>query len=188
MNCLDNLGYDLANAKRYDEAEPLLKEALRQGERFYKDRSPVADHALASLSRIAAGRHQWDKQLEYARQSYEAAKRVFDPGHRYYREGSAVFARVLIEQAERFCESEPQRAQALLDELTSNPDFTADVKASSGWLDCLRGIVSRNDATRRDEARAQITRGLDSLKKRPKPTAEDARRLQKAEGWLKALR
>lgn len=188
MNCLDNLGYDLANAKRYDEAEPLLKEALRQGERFYKDRSPVADHALASLSRIAAGRHQWDKQLEYARQSYEAAKRVFDPGHRYYREGSAVFARVLIEQAERFCESEPQRAQALLDELTSNPDFTADVKASSGWLDCLRGIVSRNDATRRDEARAQITRGLDSLKKRPKPTAEDTRRLQKAEGWLKALR
>lgn len=80
MNCLDNLGYDLTNAKRCDEAEPLLLESLRQGERFYKDRNPTADRALASLSRIAAGRQQWDKQLDYARQAAAAAKRVFPPG------------------------------------------------------------------------------------------------------------
>ena len=186
VTCLDNLGYDLVNSGRYDEAEPHLMESLRQGRKFHQDRSPVADHSLASLARIAAHRKQWDKQLEYARQSYEAAQRVFTPGHRYYREGSAVLARVLIEQLERCIETDPARAQELLAELTSNPDCAPEVKSAGGWVDCLHGRLLRTDPAQLAQANELIARGLAALKQITKPTALQTQRIQKAEALLAA--
>ena len=185
--CLDNIGYDLTNMKRYDEAEPILLESLRQGQRFFEDRNPVADHALASLSRIAAARQRWDQQLDYARQSYAAAKRVFDPGHRYHREGVTVFSRVLIEQIERFHESDPARAQALLEELTSNPDFTHEMKTANGWIDCIRGALMLRDPAGSGEAKALIQRGLATLQKIAKPTSQQTQWIEKAEAMLLSI-
>jgi eukaryotic-like serine/threonine-protein kinase len=174
---LDNLGHNLVTDQRFEEAEPYLLESLEMGKVIYKDRNPVADHAYASLARIAAHRKQWDKQLEYARQSYEAAQRVFTPGHRYYREGSAVLARVLIEQLERCIETDPARAQQLLAELTSNPDCAPEVKSAGGWVDCLHGRVLRTDPAQLAQANELIARGLAALKQIPKPTALQTQRI-----------
>lgn len=183
---LDNLGYDLVVDQRFEEAEPYLLESLEMGKVIYKDRNPVADHAYASLARIAAHRKQWDKQLEYARQSYEAAQRVFTPSHRYYREGSAVLARVLMEQLERCIETNPARAQQLLAELTSNPDCAPEVKSAGGWVDCLHGRLLRTDPAQFAEANELIARGLAALRQIPKPTALQTQRIQKAEALLAA--
>jgi hypothetical protein len=159
------------------------------GKVIYQDRNPVADHAYASLSRVAAHRQQWEKNLEYARASAAAARVVFKPGHRYYREGCAVLANALMQQAER-CVDEAwktkdaaiaKKAFGYLDELAADKDFASDVKSASGWLDCLRGRVLKLEPATHDEGKALITRGIEALKKKEKPTAEDARRLKKAE-------
>jgi serine/threonine protein kinase len=180
MNALDSLGYDLVGLKQYDEAEPLLLESLHIGEKLTHGRNPTADHAYASLARIAAARQQWDKQLEYARASFDAARKTFPAGHRYYRESSSVLGSVLLDQASRCAESDPARAIVLLDELTGSADFEGTVKSANGWVDCLRGLALRPDPVKRDEANALLQHGLDSLKKKVKPTAADQQRIQKA--------
>ena len=190
-NCLDNLGFHLVGIRRFDEAEPYLLEALKQGKKFYQDRDPVADHAYACLAQIAASRKDWDVQLKYARESMAAAHRVFPARHRYHREGTNVLTRVLLEHAER-CADEawktknaPLAAKALgfIDELRRENDFAAEAKASEAWLDGLRGRVLMLETKTRDEGQALIARGIEALKKKAKPTAEDAKRLKKAAAW-----
>lgn len=190
VNCLDNLGHDLVVGRRFDEAEPYLLESLEMGKVIYQDRNPVADHAYASLSRVAAHRQQWEKQMEYARASAAAARAVFKPGHRYYREGTTVLATALMQQAER-CADETwktkdaamaKKALGYIDELRREKDFASEAKSSGAWLDCLKGRVLMLEAATHDEGKALITRGIEALKKKEKPTAEDARRLKKAEG------
>ena len=188
VNSLDNLGFDLVAAGRHDEAEPLLLESLRQGQQFHQDRSPVADHAYGSLSRIAAARKDWEKQLEYARDSLAASKKVFPVGHRYYREGCAVLAAALIQHAERCADeawktkdgSMAKKALGYLDELRSEKDFASEAKSSAPWLDCLKGRVLMLDAATHDEGKALITRGIEALEKKQQPKTEDTRRLKKA--------
>jgi eukaryotic-like serine/threonine-protein kinase len=190
VNALDNLGYDLVAAGRHDEAEPLLLESLRQGRKFHQDRSPVADHAYASLSRIAAARKDWEKQLQHARDSLAASKRVFPVGHRYYREGCAVLSSALIQQAER-CADEAwktkdaalaKKALGFIEELRRETDFASEAKSSGAWLECLKGRALMLDAETHDEGRLLIKSGIETLKKKEKPNAEDLRRLKKAEG------
>lgn len=112
---------------------------------------------------------------------------MFDPGHRYHREGVTVFSRVLIEQVERFHETDPARAQTLIEELTSNPDFSNEVKSASGWIDCLHGALLRRDPARSDDAKALIQRGLATLQKIAKPTSQQTQWLQKAEALLSTV-
>lgn len=190
VNALDNLGFDLVTAGRFDDAEPHLLESLRQGRKFHQDRCPSADHVYASLSRVAAHRQQWEKQLEYAREAFASAARVFPPGHRYYREGSNTLATVLTQHAER-CADEAWKAKdaamakkalGFIEELCREKDFASEAKSSGAWLDCLKGRVLMLEAATHDEGKALITRGIDALKKKEKPTAEDTRRLKKAEG------
>lgn len=192
VNCLDNLGHDLVLGQRFEEAEPYLLESLEMGKVIYQDRNPVADHAYASLSRVASSRQQWDKQLEYARASAAAARAVFKPGHRYYREGTTVLARALIDHAER-CADEAwktkdaavaKKALGYLDELSTDKDFASDVKSAGGWLDCLRGRVWMLAPATHAEGKALLARGIEALSKKDKPTADDERRLKKAKTML----
>lgn len=99
---LDNLGYDLEIARRDDEAEKFLTESVEMGRRMFGDKSPNEDHALAALARIAERRGEADKALELARDAALVGARVFEPGHRYWRESQTQYARRLVEQAERF--------------------------------------------------------------------------------------
>ena len=84
-NCLDNLGVEFIRVRRFEEAEPLLLETLRQGEKFYGSRDPLGYHAHAGLSRVAASRQRWDQQVDYARKGLEAANAAYPVGHRYRR-------------------------------------------------------------------------------------------------------
>ncbi len=192
--CLDNLGVELCRVKRFDEAEPLLLESLRQGEIMHPKGSPVADHAYAGLSRVAASRSQWDLQLKYARDAVAAAKRVYAPGHRYYLESTNVLSGVLVEQAGRRLEEAwktqdialAKQALAFLDEVTGSSDFSAEQKKSEAWLQCLRGRAWMLDAAKQEDAKRLLQLGLDALQAKTKPSPEDTRRIQKAQEWLKA--
>jgi serine/threonine protein kinase len=196
-SALDNLGVELTRVKRFDEAEPLFMEALRQAKKFQGARSPIADHSYAGLSRVAASRQQWDQQLEYARAAQAGAKSVYPPGHRYHRESCNVLAGALLQNAERLAEEANQpsapvevarqaatKALSLLDEITRTPDLTATSKAPPAWLDCVRGAVMLRDPSTQPEAKTLLTRGLESLRKKEKPSAEEANRIKKAEVWL----
>jgi len=134
MLCMDNLGVELCRVKRWDEAEPLLLESLRQGEKFHPNGSPVADHAYAALSRMAAARGQWDMQIQRARDSLAASKKVFSESHRYYREGCNVLAAALTQPAER-CADEAwkskdpvmaKKALGFIDEHRREKDFASE--------------------------------------------------------------
>jgi tetratricopeptide (TPR) repeat protein len=182
--CLDNLGVQLCRMKRFDEAEPLLVEALRQEEIFYGDHSPVASHILAGLVRVAASRQEWDAQLRHAREGLAATRKVFQPDHRAYRDAAGVLATVLVERAERDLTKSPQQTLALLDELAGSTDFQSTLKKSAGWLDCLRGMAWGAEPGRREEARSLLERGIESLRAKQKPDNEDRRRLQQAKTFL----
>ena len=196
-SALDNLGVELTRVKRFDEAEPLFVEALRQAKKFQGSRSPIADHSYAGLSRVAASRQKWDQQLEHARAALAGAKSVFPPGHRYHRESCDVLAGALLQNAERLADEANQpsspvdvarqaatQALSLLDEISRTPDLAATSKAPPAWLDCLRGAVMLGDPSTRTEAQTLLTRGLETLRKKAKPSAEETKRIQKAEGWL----
>ncbi len=197
IGILDNLGYQLTALKRPDEAEPLLLEAVRLEEKFFPGHKPLHPHIYDSLLAIAAQRKDWEQQLRYARRHLATVKRPAEPDARDVRAAAAQLARVLMDNAER-CANEASklkarpaqaaaaaRATAFLDELRNTDDFKADVKSSAGWIDCLRGMVLRADPAKRDEATALLTRGLEALKKKAKPAAQDAQRIQKAEALLR---
>jgi eukaryotic-like serine/threonine-protein kinase len=184
VNALDNLGHDLVIGRRFEEAEPILLECIRLGQIVHRDRSPVEDHAYGSLTLVAASRQDWDKELEYARGSFAAAERVFSPGHRYYREGSGVLSRVLMQQAERFAVSDPLKSREKLDELRKTPGLAGDLKTHAGWIECLEAHLLSRDPARREEAKKRLVAVLGQLKSKAKPSAEDLNRIKKAEGWL----
>ena len=118
MNALDNLGVQFTRVKRFDEAEPLLLESLRQGEKFYRGRNPIAYHSYDGLCKVAASRQQWDQELEYARAALAAAKAVYASGHRYHRGSCGLLAGTLLRQAETYLDgalkvgASPELAQA----------------------------------------------------------------------------
>ncbi len=185
VQCLDNVGSNLARVKRYEEAEPLLLESIRQGETFFDGHNQHADHCYAALANIAAAREQWDLQMDYARKGLASAEAVYPAGHRYLNEAASVLTKVLLQNAERFLDpAEPQdreRASEILDELRTTPALSSNVKASSSWIDCLQG------RTLGQEGRAQLQTGLEALQAKPTQTAEDTRRITKATEWLTSL-
>lgn len=181
---LDTVGYDLVIVRRFDEAERILRECIALGRQVHKDRSPVEDHAYGSLSRIAAARQDWDQELEHARASFAAAARVFTPGHRYYREGSTILSRVLMQQAERFAPEDPSKSRQRLAELRSTPGLADDVKNHAAWLACLDALV--RDPAERESAKRDLIAGIAAMKKKAKPSTEDLARIKKAEAWLAA--
>lgn len=196
-SALDNLGVELTRVKRFDEAEPLFMEALRQADKFHGNRNPLAYHSYAGLSRVAASRQQWDQQLDHARAALAGAKPVYPPGHRYHRESCDVLTGALLQNAERLAEEANQpsapievarqaatKALSLLDEISRAPDLTASSKAPPAWLDCVRGAVMLRDPSTQPEAKTLLTRGLETLRKKAKPSAEEAKRIKKAEVWL----
>lgn len=193
---LDNLGIELIRVKRFDDAEPLLVEALRQADKFHGNRNPLAYHSYAGLSRVAASRQQWDRQLEHARTALATTITVYPPGHRYHRESCDVLVSALLQNAERLADEASQpspnpnqaasatAALALLDEIARSPELAAIPKASPAWLDCLRGAVLLGDPSTQPKAQTLLTRGLETLRKKAKPSEEEAKRIKKAEGWL----
>jgi tetratricopeptide (TPR) repeat protein len=198
MNCLENYGRELIRVKRYDEAEAMLKEVLRLGEKFYKDRNPLADHAYAGLSHIAGARKQYDLQLQLARDCMAAGHRAYDEGHRYYRESSGELAKVLIAHTERQVEEgwrlrdtdaakareAAEKALGFLQELREGKHFAPDVKSAGGWIGCLEGRAMMVAATTREAGRALLMKGTAMLRKKEKPSDDDVKKLKKAEEWV----
>jgi len=193
MNTLDNLGMQFTRVKRFDEAEPLLWESLRQGEKFYRDRNPVAYHIYSGLSKVAASRQDWEQQLQHARASLASAEKVFPPGNRYRREGHDLVAGALLQYAEGLAEAAGKPnpspglaapALAFLEEIAATPELAASTKAAPAWIECLRGATLRKDPANREEATAFLARGLTAMKTKEKPSTEETRRIKKAAAWL----
>jgi tetratricopeptide (TPR) repeat protein len=184
VNTLDNLGYYLLDVNGYDEAEPIMRDALRQSLKFFPNHEAGHTHILASLLRILAHRGDWDGQLKLARESMARcqAETPRDPADTHAATGT--LARVLLEQAEHFAESDPKRALALLDELDSSKELEPVAKRESGWVYCLRGMALADDETGRKEAKALLTRGLAAMKRKEKPTAQETQRIRKVETAL----
>jgi tetratricopeptide (TPR) repeat protein len=181
---LDNLAYDMLSLKLYDEAEPMAREALRQSRKYYPAYDDTRPHIYGTLLRTAAARGDWEGQLAQAREFVAERKAVPQPDPRDVRAACSTLARTLLEQAEHFAPSDAPRALTLLDELTASEDFTPEVKTAGGWVDCLRGMALQADPTKRDEAKALLTRGVEAMKKKEKPAKQDTQRIKKAEGWL----
>jgi chaperonin GroEL (HSP60 family) len=108
-----------------------------------------------------------------------------------------VLAGALLQNAERLAEEANQpsapvevarqaatKALSLLDEITRTPDLTATSKAPPAWLDCVRGAVMLRDPSTHPEAKMLLTRGLETLRKKAKPSAEETKRIKIAEAWL----
>jgi tetratricopeptide (TPR) repeat protein len=198
MNALDNLGVELTRVKRFDEAELLLKESLRQGEKFYHDRSPCAYHAYDGLCKVAASHQQWDQELAYARAALASAKAVYAPGHRYHRASCGLLAGTLLRQAETCldealkpgtpseqAQSSVAKALKLVDELTTTTELEPNAKSAESWTECLRAAALKIDPSKREEANASLQRRLEEMKKKEKPSAEETKRIKKTEAWLK---
>jgi tetratricopeptide (TPR) repeat protein len=187
FNTLDNLGYLLLDVQGWDEAEPILREALRQSRKFVPGHEGDLQHIYDSLLRIAAHRQNWDGQLALAREFVAACRSEvpFDPAD--VRIGCRTLGRVALEQAERFAESEPARALSLLDEVEGSEDFAPEVKAASGWSNCIRGLALAKDATKRSEAKTLLVRGLETMQKKEKPEGTDVQRIKRAEGKIAEL-
>jgi serine/threonine protein kinase len=181
---LDMVGYNFVLCGSFEEAEPILLECLELGRKVHRGRSPVEDHACASLARVAASRGDWDKELEYGRASFAAASRVFPPGHRYLREGSGVLARVLLGHAERFATAEPARSRERLEELRSTAGLEGDAKAHAAWISCLEALLLSTEPSSREAAREGLLAGIAGLRSKSSPSKEDLDRIKKAEGWL----
>src|SRR5262249_4547096 len=98
---LDDFGMELVINGKFDEAEQVLNDCLAQGRKFYGDRNPYADHALARLAIIAARRGDEEKQLELLREGVAAARRVYPKGHIYRKEPLVNLINALKQQAER---------------------------------------------------------------------------------------
>jgi len=183
ISSLENLSYNLLSLQRYDEAEPLAREALRQSRKFYPSYYEGWPFIYNVLLRIAGHRQDWDGQLRTARDFVAELKRAASPDPRSLRAAYGILARTMIEQAEPFAEGDAPRALALLDELRASEDFAPEVKAAGGWIDCLRGTALGADPARRDEAKALLTQGLATLKKKETPSAQETKRIKKAEKW-----
>lgn len=149
VTIFDNLGTDLVAAKHFEEAEPLLLESLRLGQKFFPGRDADADHTLAGLAQIAEHRKDFALELDYARRAARAAAAVYPPGHRYWREGHGALARVLVRQIEMYAgdamakkdAAAAAKAKALLDEFLITKELEDNVTTEGGWVDCLRGMV-----------------------------------------------
>lgn len=187
---LDNLGYDLCALKRYDEAEAVLLEAVRQGEKFFPVHDPNSPHVYGSLLNIAAQRKDWAQQIHYARGRLAFTQDTKAPDQRDVRAAAAQLARVLMSNAERCLEearknpAAAREATTYLDELRTSEVLQPDLKSNAAWMDCLTGYQLMLDLTKSEEGKAMIVRGIEGLKKKAKPLAEDKRRVKKAEAWV----
>jgi serine/threonine protein kinase/tetratricopeptide (TPR) repeat protein len=91
-----DVGVGLAGLRRYDEAEPLLREAYAIRERSYgKSHPTVADtaHALAGVC-SALGRH--DEAKIFALQSRDIFRAAYGEHHPLYAGGLLAYAKVLL--------------------------------------------------------------------------------------------
>jgi len=196
--CLDNLGYELCCVKRYEEAEAVLIESLRQSAKFLPLQMDDRKHVYDSLLR-AVQRQDWAQHLQYARDYLKLMEGASPPAERGLRAARTTFASALMEQADHFVteawklKAAPEKAlaaaataHARLDELSASQGLEAQVKTSGAWLNCLRGYAWMLEPEKNDEGKALLLRGIEALKKKDKPTAEDTRRLKKAEAWLVA--
>jgi len=100
--CLDNFGMQLVNNGKYEEAEQVLTESIRQGRKFFGDRNPHEDHALVRLATIAARRGDEETQLKHLRDGVAVAHRVYPKGHGYRKEAQTNLIRALTAQAEKY--------------------------------------------------------------------------------------
>lgn len=189
---LDNLGYDLCALKRNDEAEAVLLEAVRQGEKFFPVHDSLSPHVYGSLLSIAARRNDWAQQIQYARRRLAFTQRPTTPDERDVRAAAAQLARVLMSNAERCLEDARQtpsaaiEATAYLDELRTSGILRPDLKSNAAWMDCLTGYQLILDPTKREEGKTLLARGVEGLKKKTKPVPEDTRRVKKAQAWAMA--
>ncbi len=113
--CLDNFGMQLVNEDKYDEAEPVLQESIRQGRKFHGDRSPTEDHVLARLAIIAARRGDEEAQLQYLRDGVAVARRVYPQGHAYRKEPLSKLIHALeslVKKYEALPDDAPAEAKA----------------------------------------------------------------------------
>jgi tetratricopeptide (TPR) repeat protein len=101
VSALDNYGYALEMARKDDEADSVLKRCLELGRVVHGDRSPAEDHVYMALTGIALRRGDRERALEYARLASVAAERVFEKGHRYWREANRHYETFLMTQIER---------------------------------------------------------------------------------------
>ncbi|MEM7600187.1 MAG: serine/threonine-protein kinase [Verrucomicrobiota bacterium] len=119
--CLGNLGRVVLSNGKIDEAYEILTEALNHGRFLYGDRSPHEDQILTNLSKIEGRRQNYAREQELAKEAVLAAKRTFEAGHRYRKQSSRFYEKVLHKQAERaFAKGDVawlQRCETLLDEL-----------------------------------------------------------------------
>ncbi|MBL9130087.1 MAG: serine/threonine protein kinase, partial [Verrucomicrobiaceae bacterium] len=100
--CLDNFGMQLVNNGTLDEAETVRTESVRQGHKFFGDRNPNEDHALARLATIAARRGDEELQLKHLRDGVAVARRVYPKGHGYRREPLNALIKALEAQVKKY--------------------------------------------------------------------------------------
>ena len=100
--CMVNFGMQLVNNGKFDEAEQVLTESIRQGREFHGDRNPNEDHALARLAIIAARKGDEELQLKHLRDGVTVARRVYPKGHGYRREPLNALIKALETQVKKY--------------------------------------------------------------------------------------
>ncbi|MEQ1748964.1 MAG: serine/threonine-protein kinase [Prosthecobacter sp.] len=128
--CLDNFGMQLVNNGKFDEAKQVLTESRRQGHKFFGDRNPNEDHALARLATIAARRGDEELQLRHLRDGVAVAHRVYPKGHNYRKEPLNNLIRALETQLKKY-EALPNaktKLEALRKELAEAQQMLKDGK------------------------------------------------------------
>lgn len=100
--CLGNFGMMLVNNGKYEEAEKVLTESVRQGRKFFGDRNPTEDHVLVRLAIIAGREGDEELQLKLLRDGVAVSRRVYPKGHGYRKEPLTNLIDTLKKQAEAY--------------------------------------------------------------------------------------
>ncbi len=105
---LNDLGVGLAGAKRFDEADPLLREALAIQERLYGKTHQAVGSTLHALGMLAAYRERYAEAASLCRRAGEVFRAVHGERHPLYASGLICEARALL-----LARREPAKAEAL---------------------------------------------------------------------------
>jgi serine/threonine protein kinase len=111
---LNDLGLFLETLKRYDEADPPMREALAIQERLYGKVHPTVAGTVHSLASLAYFRRRYGEAAELCRRATAIWRAVYGETHMEYGQGLACEATVLLRAG-----TDPVKAEALLRESLS---------------------------------------------------------------------
>lgn len=129
--CLGNLGRIILLNGKPEEAQPILNEALAHGRHLHGEKNPHQDQILTNLAKIEGLNQNFPEEQRLAREAVLAARRTFEPGHRYRRQTSRFYEKVLLQHSQKAFDRKDltwlERCQTLLDELAElAPEITVN--------------------------------------------------------------